>query len=109
MTLADTLVDTPTADVRDLYARNGIRSVCFAPMIFRDEPVGLLVLYQDAVHAWSDEETALARGLADQMATAVGNARLNDSVQLARGAPRGGPGPGDPAEPDPRPRPRSPS
>jgi diguanylate cyclase (GGDEF)-like protein len=81
VTLPDTLNDTPTDDVRDLYARNGIRSVCFAPMIFRDEPVGLLVLYQDAVHAWSDEETALARGLADQMATAVGNARLNDSVQ----------------------------
>ena len=81
VTLPDTMVDTPTDDVRDLYARNGIRSVCFAPMIFRDEPVGLLVLYQDAVHAWSDEETALARGLADQMATAVGNSRLNDSVR----------------------------
>ncbi|MBA2381484.1 MAG: GAF domain-containing protein, partial [Chloroflexi bacterium] len=81
VTLADTLLDTPTDDVRDLYRRNGIRSVCFAPMIFRDEPLGLLVLYQDAVHAWSDEETALARGIADQVATAVGNARLNDSVR----------------------------
>jgi len=81
VTLPDTLVDTPTEDVRDMYARNGIRSVCFAPMIFRHEPVGLLVLYQDVVHAWSVEETALARGLADQMATAVGNARLNDSVR----------------------------
>jgi diguanylate cyclase (GGDEF)-like protein len=80
VTLTDTLVDTPTRDVRDLYARNGIRSVCFAPMIFRDEPVGLLVLYQDVVHPWSEEETALARGLADQMATAVGNARLNESI-----------------------------
>ena len=81
MTLTDTLVDTPTDDARDLYARNGIRSACFAPMIFRDEPVGLLVLYQDAVHAWSADETALARGFADQIATAVGNARLNDSVR----------------------------
>ncbi len=80
VTLTDTLTDTPTVEVRDLYARNGIRSVCFAPMIFRDEPVGLLVLYQDAVHAWSDEETALAAGFANQMATAVGNARLHDSV-----------------------------
>jgi diguanylate cyclase (GGDEF)-like protein len=81
VTLSDTLIDTPTDNVRDMYARNGIRSVCFAPMIFRNEPVGLLVLYQDAVHVWSDEETALARGLADQMATAVGNAELNDSVR----------------------------
>ena len=81
VTLADTLIDTPTDDVRDLYARNGIRSACFAPMIFRDEPVGLLVLYQDTARAWSGEDTALARGLADQMATAVGNARLNESVR----------------------------
>ena len=64
-----------------LYLRHGIRSVCFAPMIFRDEPLGLLVLYQDAVHVWTAEETTLARGFADQMATAVGNARLNDSVR----------------------------
>ncbi len=81
VTLTDTLTDTPTEEVRDLYARNGIRSVCFAPMIFRDEPVGLLVLYQDVVHAWTDEETALAAGFANQMATAVGNARLHDSVR----------------------------
>jgi len=81
VTLTDTRTDTQIAEVRDLYARNGIRSVCFAPMIFRDEPVGLLVLYQDAVHIWSDDETALARGFADQMATAVGNARLHDSVR----------------------------
>ncbi|HEX2756737.1 MAG TPA: diguanylate cyclase [Candidatus Limnocylindrales bacterium] len=85
VTLGDTLIDTPTDDVRDLYARNGIRSVCFAPMIFRGDPVGLIVLYQDAVHAWSADETALARGLADQMAAAVGNARLNDSVRSLAG------------------------
>ncbi len=81
VTLSDTLVDTPTDHARDLYARNGIRSVCFAPMIYREEPVGLLVLYQDAVHPWSAEETALARGFADQMATAVGNAHLSESVR----------------------------
>ncbi len=81
VTLSDALTDNLTEEVRDLYARNGIRSVCFAPMIFRDEPVGLLVLYQDAVHVWSEDEIALARGFAAQMATAVGNARLHDSVR----------------------------
>ena len=54
-------------------------------MVFRDEPVGLLVLYQDSVHVWSDAETALAGGLADQMATAVANTRLNDSVRSLAG------------------------
>ena len=81
VTITDALIDTPTPDARDVYARNGIRSVCFAPMVFRGEPVGLLVLYHDEVHTWSAEETAVARGFADQMATAVGNARLNESVR----------------------------
>ena len=61
--------------------------------IFRGEPLGLLVLYHDRVHDWSAEETALARGFADQMATAVGNARLTTSVQSLAAPPRGGPGP----------------
>ncbi|HEV7809282.1 MAG TPA: diguanylate cyclase, partial [Candidatus Limnocylindrales bacterium] len=70
-----------TGEAHDLYARNGIRSVCFAPIIFRDEPVGLFVLYHDRVHDWTSEETALAKGFADQMAAAVGNAELLTSVQ----------------------------
>ncbi|HET7474057.1 MAG TPA: diguanylate cyclase [Candidatus Limnocylindrales bacterium] len=81
MTIADARVDTLTADARRIYANNGIRSVCFAPMIFREEPVGLLVLYHDAVHDWSVDETAIVSGFADQLATAVGNARLNESVR----------------------------
>jgi diguanylate cyclase (GGDEF)-like protein len=81
LTIADARVDTVTAEARRIYANNGIRSLCFAPMVFRDEPVGLLVLYHDAVHQWSPEETAIASGFADQLATAVGNARLNESVR----------------------------
>ncbi|HET7031179.1 MAG TPA: diguanylate cyclase [Candidatus Limnocylindrales bacterium] len=81
ITIKDAVVDTPTPDAREIYAANGIRSVCFAPMVFRGERLGLLVLYHDRVHAWSTEETALARGFADQLATAVGNAKLSDSVR----------------------------
>jgi len=76
----DSQTDAIAPDVRAIYAANDIRSICFAPIIFRDEPVGLLVLYHDAVHDWTDAETALARSFADQMATAIGNARLVDSV-----------------------------
>ena len=79
-TLRDTQIDAIGADIRAIYARSDIRSVCFAPIIFRDEPLGLVVLYHDAVHDWSDAETALARGFADQMAAAIGNAQLIDSV-----------------------------
>ncbi len=70
-----------TGEAHGLYARNGIRSICFAPIIFRDEPVGLFVLYHDRVHDWTPEETALAKGFADQMAAAVGNAQLLTSVR----------------------------
>ena len=31
VTIRDADVDTPTADAREIYGRNGIRSVCFAP------------------------------------------------------------------------------
>src|SRR5437879_1830411 len=79
-TLRDTQIETIGADIRAIYSRSDIRSVCFAPIIFRDEPLGLVVLYHDAVHDWSEAETALARGFADQMAAAMGNARLVDSV-----------------------------
>ena len=80
MTLRDTQVDLVDPGIRKIYAGNDIRSVCFAPIVFRDEPLGLVVLYHDAVHDWTEAETALARGFADQMATAIGNARLVDSV-----------------------------
>jgi diguanylate cyclase (GGDEF)-like protein len=73
--------DLADPDARDRYARSGIRSVCFAPLIFQGEPLGLLVLYHDRVHEWTAEETSIARGFADQMASAVSNARLNRSVR----------------------------
>ncbi len=78
--LRDVVVDA-VRDVSDRYLRNGIRSLCLAPMVFRDEPLGLFVLYHDEIHDWTSEETSLARGLADQLATAVGNDRLHDSVR----------------------------
>ena len=78
--LRDSQVAEVGPDIREIYARNGILSICFAPIVFRDEPVGLLVLYHDAIHDWTEAETALARGFADQMAAAIGNARLLDSV-----------------------------
>src|SRR5439155_26052585 len=79
-TLRDTTTDGIDPEIRRIYSDNDIRSVCFAPIVFRGEPLGLVVLYHDVVHDWTAAETALARGLADQMAAAIGNARLVDSV-----------------------------
>jgi diguanylate cyclase (GGDEF)-like protein len=82
--LRDVLLDA-TGAAREVYAQNGIRSVCLTPIIFHDEPLGLFVLYHDRVHDWSPEETALARAFADQMASAVAHHRLNESVQSLAG------------------------
>ena len=80
VTVRDVAVET-SGSIRTNYLRNGIRSICLAPLIYRDEPVGLYVLYHDEIHDWTEEEAALARGVADQMATAVGSDRLHGSVR----------------------------
>ena len=50
----------------------GIRSMCFVPIVFRDEVLGLLVLYHRTDYHWSDDETDLARSFGDHIA--VGDA-----------------------------------
>ncbi|HET7180652.1 MAG TPA: EAL domain-containing protein [Candidatus Limnocylindrales bacterium] len=72
---------TLTADMRALYAANGIASLCFVPATFRGEPVALLVLYHRTPYDWSADETALAGSFGDTIATAIGNARLMASVE----------------------------
>ena len=68
-------------ELRELYRQVGIASACFVPVVFRGESQGVLVLYHDARHDWTPEEVDLARGFADGIATALGNARLMESVQ----------------------------
>ncbi|HJP88036.1 MAG TPA: EAL domain-containing protein [Candidatus Limnocylindrales bacterium] len=72
---------TLTAEMRALYAANGIASLCFVPATFRGEPVALLVLYHRTPYDWSADETALAGSFGDTIATAIGNARLMASVE----------------------------
>ncbi|MEP6638444.1 MAG: diguanylate cyclase, partial [Chloroflexota bacterium] len=67
--------------LRTIYRRAGVRTICFVPIVFRDVPLGLLVLYHNTDHAWTAEETDLARAFADHMATAIGNARLAESTR----------------------------
>ena len=55
-----------------MYRAEGIRSMCFVPIVFRDEALGLLVLYHRTDYDWSDDETDLARSFADHIAIAIG-------------------------------------
>ena len=68
-----------TPELRAVYRSIGVRTVCYVPLIFGDEPLGLLVLYHRESYAWTPDERALARAFGDQMATAIGGARLADS------------------------------
>ena len=63
----------------------GVRTICFVPIVFRDVPLGLLVLYHMTDYAWTADETDLARAFADHIATAIGNARLADSTRTMTG------------------------
>jgi diguanylate cyclase (GGDEF)-like protein/PAS domain S-box-containing protein/excisionase family DNA binding protein len=72
---------TSNPAIARIYRRDGIRTACFVPILFRDEPLGMLALYHGARHAWPPDELELARAFADQMAVAIKNAQLYESVQ----------------------------
>jgi diguanylate cyclase (GGDEF)-like protein len=67
--------------VQVIYQRAGIRTICYVPIVFHGEPLGLLVLYHHSDYAWTADETELARAFADHMATAISNARLANSTR----------------------------
>ena len=64
-----------------VYERLGFRTVNFVPLLFRDEHVGLLVLYHRTPYDWSPDELELCTSFANQMATAFANARLFATVR----------------------------
>ena len=50
------------------------------PVVYEDEPIGLLTLYVDRSHRYNDDERLIARALADLGAIAIQNAFLYDRV-----------------------------
>lgn len=65
--------------LRRIYRSIGIRSVCFVPLVYGDDALGLLVLYHREPYPWTSDERSLARAFGDQMATAIGSAKLAES------------------------------
>ncbi len=70
----------PAPEMRAAYAADGIQTVCFVPVVFRDRMLGLLVLYHETPRDWPAEELELAATFADQMASAIENARLHEAT-----------------------------
>ena len=69
------------ADLRRMYRSDGMRTMCYVPIVFRDEILGLLVLYHRTDYAWSTDETDLARAFGDHIAVAMQNVRLMERLQ----------------------------
>jgi diguanylate cyclase (GGDEF)-like protein/excisionase family DNA binding protein len=66
-------------ELRAMYGRAGVTTVCFVPVTFHAEAVGVLTLCHTASYDWTPDEIDLARSFADGIATAIGNARLAES------------------------------
>jgi diguanylate cyclase (GGDEF)-like protein len=75
----DRAMRSTTPELRAVYQGIGVKTVCFVPLVFGEEALGLLVLYHRTSYAWTADERALARAFGDQMATAIGGARLAES------------------------------
>ncbi len=72
-----TQADEPARSaVRAAERRDGIRTACFVPIVFGKSALGVLAVYHATDWAWPVEELELARAFADQVASAVANARL---------------------------------
>ncbi len=69
-----------TPDLTAAYEAEGFQAVCLVPLVYADEPLGLLGLYHTTAHAWSESELDLVESFADQVAVALQNARLYASV-----------------------------
>lgn len=67
--------------IRSLYEELGIATACFVPIVFQGDPLGLIAIYHDQPHEWTPEAQGVAQGLGETVATAVGSARLVESVQ----------------------------
>ncbi len=63
-----------------LYRAEGVRTMCYVPIVVRDEVLGLLVLYHASDYPWSSDEMDLARAFGDQIAIAIRNTRLAAST-----------------------------
>ncbi len=63
-----------------LIREENLHSMLVTPVVYEDEPIGLLSLYVDRKHRFNDDERLIVRALADLGAIAVQNARLYGRV-----------------------------
>jgi len=82
--IVEELVSDPVLDERNRQwtIENGEKAFLNVPLIFGDQPFGIMVLVETEVERrWSDEAVVLARALGEQAAVAIEHARLHRRVQ----------------------------
>jgi serine phosphatase RsbU (regulator of sigma subunit) len=79
--VTDAAADLRLGSVRDPVGEAGIEAVVAAPLVVREELIGLVAVYLPLGHAPAERETTLLSALADQLAVAVQNARLHERVK----------------------------
>ena len=62
-------------DVRAAVVQEGYDTICTAPLFDGSEVLGLLNVYHDAAHAWTDDELDTMAALATQASVAIKNAQ----------------------------------
>jgi diguanylate cyclase (GGDEF)-like protein/excisionase family DNA binding protein len=67
--------DPRAGDVRAAVVQEGFDTLCTAPLFDSAELLGLLNVYHDTPHAWTDDELETMTALAEQAAVAIKNAQ----------------------------------
>jgi Amt family ammonium transporter len=80
------VLDDPThrgtsAEVRAACRAEGIRTVCFVPIVFLDKPFAILVLYHRETRPWPQEDLDLVEAFAARVAIALQDARVHAAAR----------------------------
>jgi serine phosphatase RsbU (regulator of sigma subunit) len=78
---ADISADVRLRDVRDAAREAGIDVALAAPLVVRDDVIGLLAVYPERDRAATESEEELLGALASQLAVAVQNAQLHERTR----------------------------
>ncbi len=76
--VADASTDHRLGDVRESVRESDIEAALAAPLLVRDDIVGLLAVYPERGHLPAENEIAMLAALAGQLAVAVQNAQLHE-------------------------------
>jgi serine phosphatase RsbU (regulator of sigma subunit) len=79
--LPDIAADRRLRGVRDAVEEVGLESAVAVPLRVREELIGLLAVYPERGRDLTENEAALLRALAAQLAVAVQNARLHEETK----------------------------